>query len=303
VTWDDSIRKHLSGPVDIGEEGLEGTQSLDDTRLDSRPLGGGDDPRHEIHGQRTFALAESERDAVAIQIGITNPRSIAEFLRAEVFEDPMQLRVRDTRKPTVIHLVEGLRGHGVLPSRSRFRPDIAPTETWYTLGGMQSWQALRMWPARRWGIAGIAAVLSTAALAIPTALIPNPVFGRAIEPEWWSWPVTILTGILAGLLVATYIATPRVDSGSAEDTADDGNSTDHLDRAGKAGVVGGLVSFFAVGCPVCNKLVLIALGTTGAVQWFAPIQPILAVAAIGLLLWALRRRLVGEISCAVRTSV
>lgn len=182
-----------------------------------------------------------------------------------------------------------------------FRPGVAITSFWYTLGGMQSWQALRMWPARRWGVAGIAAVLSTVALAIPTALIPTPIFGRAIEPEWWSWPVTIITGILAGLLVATYIAVPRVDNGSAEDTVPAGDSAEHLDRAGKAGVIGGLVSFFAVGCPVCNKLVLIALGTTGAVQWFAPIQPILAVAAIGLLIWALRRRLAGELSCAVPT--
>ncbi len=154
--------------------------------------------------------------------------------------------------------------------------------------------ALRTWPARRWGVAAIAAVLSTLALAIPAALIPNPIFGRAIEPEWWSWPVTIATGILAGLVIATYVNVapspandPEVDEPEVKDTA------------GRAGVIGGLVSFFAVGCPVCNKLVLIALGSTGAVQWFAPIQPILAVAALGLLVWALRRRLQGEVSCAL----
>ena len=163
---------------------------------------------------------------------------------------------------------------------------------------MQSVQALRLWPARRWGVAAIAAVVSTVALAIPTALIPTPIFGRAIAPEWWSWPVTIITGILAGLLVATSVALPSTPAEGDSTVAP--SAPEHLDKAGKAGVVGGLVSFFAVGCPVCNKLVLIALGTTGAVQWFAPIQPILAVAAIGLLIWALRRRLRGEIACAVR---
>lgn len=159
-----------------------------------------------------------------------------------------------------------------------------------------------MWPARRWGIAAIAAVVSTVALAIPTALIPNPIFGRAIAPEWWSWPVTIITGVLAGLLVATYVAIPRsnTDADAGVDSTLDGEGAEHLDKAGKAGVIGGLVSFFAVGCPVCNKLILIALGTTGAVQWFAPIQPILAVAAVALLVWALRRRLLNESSCAVR---
>ncbi len=161
---------------------------------------------------------------------------------------------------------------------------------------MQTLSALRLWPARRWGVAAIAAVVSTVALAIPTALIPTPIFGRAIAPEWWSWPVTVITGVLAGLLIATYIALPA----NPGDSTPDATSPEHLDKAGRAGVVGGLVSFFAVGCPVCNKLVLIALGTTGAVQWFAPIQPILAVAAIALLIWALRRRLKGEIACSVR---
>ena len=51
--------------------------------------------------------------------------------------------------------------------------------------------------------------------------------------------------------------------------------------------VGGLVSFFAVGCPVCNKLVLLALGASGAVSWFAPVQPVLAVASVALMAWAL----------------
>jgi len=149
---------------------------------------------------------------------------------------------------------------------------------------------LRAWPPRRWAIAAVAGALSTIALAIPAALIPNPIFGRAIEPEWWSWPVTIVTGLLAGLVIATYVGVPP-------------KTTTTTDKGGRAGVIGAVVSFFAVGCPVCNKLVLIALGTTGAVQWFAPIQPILAVAGIALLVWALRTRLKGEVSCAIPASV
>lgn len=170
----------------------------------------------------------------------------------------------------------------------------------------------------------MAAFLSTIALAIPAALIPNPIFGRAIEPEWWSWPVTIATGILAGLVIATYVnVSPAVrpamrpamrpavstaaSSGSSSSDPDSIEAdseafevdTNGKDTAGRAGVIGGLVSFFAVGCPVCNKLVLVALGSTGALQWFAPIQPILAVAALGLLIWALRRRLQGEVSCKI----
>ena len=60
-----------------------------------------------------------------------------------------------------------------------------------------------------------------------------------------------------------------------------------------------MLSYLAIGCPVCNKLVLVALGSTGAVQFFAPIQPYLALAGVGVLGWALVVRLRGEMTCAL----
>ncbi|MFP5368480.1 MAG: hypothetical protein ACLGIS_16910, partial [Actinomycetes bacterium] len=60
---------------------------------------------------------------------------------------------------------------------------------------------------------------------------------------------------------------------------------------------GAIVSFFAVGCPVCNKLVLLALGTSGAMQYFEPIQPLLAALSIALLLWAFVKRATSEDRC------
>lgn len=57
------------------------------------------------------------------------------------------------------------------------------------------------------------------------------------------------------------------------------------------------MSFFAVGCPVCNKIVLIALGSIGAMRYFEPVQPILALASIVLLGWALSTRIRREPSC------
>jgi hypothetical protein len=47
---------------------------------------------------------------------------------------------------------------------------------------------------------------------------------------------------------------------------------------------------------VCNKLVLVlvlvlvALGSSGAMTWFAPAQPLLAAVSIAGLAWALRGR-------------
>jgi len=129
-------------------------------------------------------------------------------------------------------------------------------------------------------------------VALPTAVIPNPIFGRAIEVTWWSYPVVILTGVLGGLLLATNIKEPAP-------YAQDADSGEQADRPLTLGAVGGLVSFFAVGCPVCNKIVLIVLGASGAMTWFAPIQPFLALASVVLMGWALRARLKGEISCSI----
>lgn len=128
-------------------------------------------------------------------------------------------------------------------------------------------------------------------VALPTAVIPTPVFGRAIAVTWWSYPVVVLTGILGGLLFATYVQERGPDPVAPPD--------EDVDRASRLGVAGALVSFFAVGCPVCNKLVFLALGATGAVTWFAPIQPLLAIASVVLMAIALRLRLRNERSCRV----
>jgi hypothetical protein len=44
---------------------------------------------------------------------------------------------------------------------------------------------------------------------------------------------------------------------------------------------------------------LLLLGYAGALQWFAPVQPYLAVVALVLMAWALRERLAGERACPV----
>lgn len=155
------------------------------------------------------------------------------------------------------------------------------------------WVELRGWPARRWAVAVLAAVGSTVLTAVPTALIATPWFGREIPPTWWAWPALGVSSVLAGLLTATYVRD------GARTPAEDG-----LDRrATRGGTAGVVLTFFAVGCPVCNKLVLVALGTAGAIAWFEPVQPVLQVAATALLGWALVRRIDGERSCPVPVPV
>jgi hypothetical protein len=156
------------------------------------------------------------------------------------------------------------------------------------------WAAVRHWPRRRWVVAVVGGLVTGLLVALPTAVIPNPVFGREIGVTWWSYPVVIVTAILGGLLIATYVRPRQPEPGSGDVAA-----PDELDRASKLGMAGALVTFFAVGCPVCNKLVLLALGTSGAITWFAPIQGYLALASVALMVVALRARLRGEIACSV----
>jgi len=155
---------------------------------------------------------------------------------------------------------------------------------------------MRAWTARRWVAAAVTAVVFTVVVAIPTDMIDTPLFSRDIPVTWWAWPSLIITSVLAGLLLATYV---RQDTPGGSDAASDGEGSDDAnDRAAKGGWVAGVLTFFAVGCPVCNKLVLIALGYAGAISWFAPVQPYLQLVAIALLIWGLRVRLRGERQCA-----
>jgi len=144
---------------------------------------------------------------------------------------------------------------------------------------------LLAWPLRRWLVALGTSLAALALIGLPTDVIPNPLFGRSVPVTSWSMNVLILSSILTGLLVGTYVKTYPA---TVEQTSL------------KIGGVGGFLAFFAVGCPVCNKIALLALGYSGALHYFAPVQPYLAVGSILLLGYALRKRLIGESQCSVR---
>ena len=147
----------------------------------------------------------------------------------------------------------------------------------------QALMVLREWTWRQWGTAAVSAIGFGLLVAIPTDLIDTPVFSREIPPTWWSWPALVLTAALTGLLVATYV-----------------NPVQPEDRGTRRrGWIGGTLTFFAVGCPVCNKIVLVLLGTSAALTWFEPVQPVLQLVAVVLLGWALRARLQGAAACPV----
>jgi hypothetical protein len=167
------------------------------------------------------------------------------------------------------------------------------------LDPVSSLVTLRTWTARQWWSAAAAGAGVALAVGLPTDVIPNPVFGRPVPVTWWSYPVLVVTALMGGVLIASYV---RPQSDLETDTGSGGSPTGasleiEAERQAKTGGVAGMLSFFAVGCPVCNKIVLVALGTAGARQWFEPFQPVLAVVSLLLLGYALMARLASTRAC------
>ena len=153
--------------------------------------------------------------------------------------------------------------------------------------------ALLTWSLRRWLVAGSVAVGTYLFFGLSTAVLANPVFGREVAPTPWAPEVLIATAILSGLLTATYVRNEgRAPLPIGVEQPEPGP------RSAKAGALGSLLAYLAIGCPVCNKLALLLLGSSGAMSFYAPIQPYLGAIGIGLLSIALVIRLRGEISCA-----
>jgi hypothetical protein len=114
---------------------------------------------------------------------------------------------------------------------------------------------------------------SVGADGVAAAVVPSPFFDRKLDADAWNLASLVVPALLFGPLAATYL----VPWPSA------------CRVGGRAGV-GGALSFLAAGCPVCNKLVVLAIGTTGAVEFFRPIQPALGAISVLLLGIAFRAR-------------
>ena len=143
---------------------------------------------------------------------------------------------------------------------------------------------MRSWSYPQWTVASVGAVVTALLTGVPTEMIGNPWFVRMTPVLWWNRPVWLLTAVLAGLLLATYV-------GATSGEGADGPGTS------RRGGIGGALGYLAIGCPVCNKIVVVALGTSGALSWFAPIQPLLAIGSLVLLAVALRTRLRSVTAC------
>ena len=145
---------------------------------------------------------------------------------------------------------------------------------------------------RRFWIAAIAGTLVTlVVLGVPSAVIPNPLFIRMTPTEPFNVAVWLASAPLAGLLLATYISKRGAAAADVHSDAGAGRAT-----------LGGVAAYLAIGCPICNKIVVLALGVSGALNFFAPLQPIIGASSVtllaGTLAWRLKMRARGCARCA-----
>ena len=111
------------------------------------------------------------------------------------------------------------------------------------------------------------------AMAVPTAVLANPLFTRMTPVRTLDYVFWAIGSVLIGLIAATY-AVPGASASCQSRT-----------------LGSGVLNVLAIGCPICNKVIVLLLGISGALTIWAPLQPVLGLAALALIAWTLSLRL------------
>lgn len=136
-------------------------------------------------------------------------------------------------------------------------------------------QDLRSLPPITWPRSVVYGAVAAVLIAVPSDLIDTRFFGRPIDTKAIDYVILAVTAFLIGLIFAIR---PQVNQEAVE-------------AQERTTVWGGFISFLAVGCPVCNQAVVALVGTSGALSWWAPVQPVVGLLAVALLVYTLRKRL------------
>lgn len=131
--------------------------------------------------------------------------------------------------------------------------------------------ALGKFGMRGWLVAIVAAAGTLLAIGTVAAIFDNPYFTRMTAVRTQDYVIWAATAALVGLIAGTFAAT-RIPG-----------------HAGKL-MTGGFFADIAVGCPVCNKVVVLLIGTSGALTFFDPLQLWIGLGSLGLLGWTLLLR-------------
>ena len=146
--------------------------------------------------------------------------------------------------------------------------------------------ALRQFGVRAWVVAALAAVVVGLVTGIPMVMIETPWFLRMTPVRMQDYIVWVTSAALIGLIAGTYAVVPRLDGA-------------------KSTVAGGFLAYFAIGCPICNKIAVLLLGIGGALSFFGPAQLFIGIASFLLLGWTLLLRpdTIARSDCAVPTTL
>ena len=110
-----------------------------------------------------------------------------------------------------------------------------------------------------WGV-GVATTMF-AGLGTVAALWENPLFMRMTPTGGFEITLLLLLSVLAGI----YVGLPQTECGKR--------------TAGTGGVIG----FFGIACPVCNKILVLLFGGALLLEYYEPVRIYLALSGIALL--------------------
>jgi hypothetical protein len=125
-----------------------------------------------------------------------------------------------------------------------------------------------MW-RNRWLLGAMVAALSFAMVGTVSALWPNPFFIRMTPAGGLEIALLVALSLLGG----QYVALRRPGC--------------YNYAAGWGGVLG----FFGVACPVCNKLLLFVFGAELLLGYFEPVRIYVAAGGVAILAFAVLREL------------
>lgn len=133
---------------------------------------------------------------------------------------------------------------------------------------------LRTWPARRGAITAGVAIVAITGLVLTSGLVGVTAGGVAFSGAWWSIPAVVVGSVLVGLIIASYVGTPIGADATLCDTR--------------------WPSFGLIALFLATDSRTVAPILTGVTR------PVVAAAALVLLVWALRERLASESKATAR---
>lgn len=120
---------------------------------------------------------------------------------------------------------------------------------------------------QKYWLLGISSAIGFALLlGIPTALIKTPFFTRMIPSTLLDYVFFILSSLLLGAYVGVHFYKKNTTTKCTALTT-----------------TGGVGSFLAFACPICNKLLVLLFGTTILMTYLEPYRPLIGVVSTGLL--------------------